>query len=891
MPKNVLWKFLPTLFLVLVSFALITPFDDQDLGEYALSQSTSDANATLYPNYLTFEKVLDEVKEGLGEAEKVDFKSLKDFATQNRLDYAEYYKPPTGVLGTVVSRLLPFAVKPGIRASYEKDREKRNDIVLRALLRNSQASIRKGLDLRGGVAFTLESQPSAEEDNATLANGNSDSSAMDKVVEIMSERLNAFGVAETIVRKKGDSTIEVQIPDLTTKENPEMIEELQRPARLAFHMVSIDPKAPVNPLEGDEWVNDDGTPFVALRNNARVEEVAWVTRYPQADGDILDKAAPRQDQSGGWYVALDFTSEGGRDFGKLTGEIANSNTAGSIGRLAVVLDGVLESAPTVKKRIDGGSAVIEGSFTRRESKMLSDILNNPLKVSLSIGEKYEVSPTLAEDAMESSTKACLLGAILVIAFMITWYKGGGVIAVISVGTNVLLVVAALAGLFQATFTLPGIAAIVLTIGMAVDANILIFERIREELRAGKSAEAALAGGYEKAFSTIIDANLTTLITASILIWLGTGPVKGFGVTLAIGILVSIFCALVVSRFLMEMLLHYGVKNLISLKTIDKGQPRHPIDFHKHRRLAFAISWIIVAIGIFAVYEQKDHILGIDFQGGEELIASFDQRIDTAGLEKVVKDSKLGEVQHVYRSEIGSGEKGEYLVLQTEANASNVLLALNEAHPQANLVEVGSNTIGGSVSEQIQHDAIVSVLVALLGILLYVAFRFEVGYAVGAVIATIHDVLMTVGLFVLMGYLSDGSLCSGQFTAPMLASILMIVGYSINDTIVVFDRIREELLMNPVTNLRKIILIGINRVLSRTIITSATTLMAALSLWIFGAGVIHDFAFVFVIGILTGTFSSIFIASPIFYWWHKGDRKHVEEREFIPKYDWQTSSKT
>ena len=889
MPKNVFWKFLPTAFLVLVSLALITPFDDQDLGDYALSESTSDANATLYPNHLTFEKVLNEIKEGLGEDEKVDFKSLKDFATQNRLDYAEYYKPPTGVLGTVASRLLPFVVKPGIRASYEQDREKRNDIILRALLKNSQASIRKGLDLRGGVAFTLEIQPSEQESNATTSDSNGDSSAMDKVVEIMSERLNAFGVAETIVRKKGETTIEVQIPDRTTKQNPEMIEELQRPARLAFHMVSVDTKAPVNPLEGDEWVNDDGTPFVALRNNARVEEVAWVTRYPQADGDILDKAAPRQDQSGGWYVALDFTSEGGQEFGNLTGEIANSNTAGSIGRLAVVLDGVLESAPTVKKRIDGGSAVIEGSFTRRESKMLSDILNNPLKVSLAIGEKYEVSPTLAEDAMDSSKKACLLGAILVIAFMITWYKAGGLMAVFSVATNVLLVVAALAGLFQATFTLPGIAAIVLTVGMAVDANILIFERIREELRTGKSAEAALSGGYEKAFSTIIDANLTTLLTASILIWLGTGPVKGFGVTLAIGILVSMFCALVVSRFLMEMLLHYGVKNLISRKAIDKGQPRQPIDFHKHRKLAFAISWIIVAIGIFAVNAQKDRILGIDFQGGEELIASFDQRIETSALEKVVKD--LGEVQHFYRSEVGSGDKGEYLVLQTEANASNVLLALNEAHPNANLVEVGSNTIGGSVSEQIQHDAIISVLVALLGILLYVAFRFEVGYAVGAVIATIHDVLMTVGLFVLLGYLSDGSLCSGQFTAPMLASILMIVGYSINDTIVVFDRIREELLMNPVTNLRKIILIAINRVLTRTIITSATTLMAALSLWIFGAGVIHDFAFVFVIGILTGTFSSIFIASPIFYWWHKGDRKHVEEREFIPKYDWQTSSKT
>ena len=179
--------------------------------------------------------------------------------------------------------------------------------------------------------------------------------------------------------------------------------------------------------------------------------------------------------------------------------------------------------------------------------------------------------------------------------------------------------------------------------------------------------------------------------------------------------------------------------------------------------------------------------------------------------------------------------------------------------------------------------------ALIGILLYVAVRFEMGYAVGAVIATIHDVLMTVGLFVLLGSLSEGTICSGQFTAPMLASILMIVGYSINDTIVVFDRIREELEMNPVTNLRKVITIAINRVLSRSILTSMTTLLAAVSLWIFGAGVINDFAFVFVIGILTGTFSSIFIASPIFFLWHRGDRKHVEEGEFLPKYDWQTSS--
>jgi SecD/SecF fusion protein len=475
--------------------------------------------------------------------------------------------------------------------------------------------------------------------------------------------------------------------------------------------------------------------------------------------------------------------------------------------------------------------------------------------------------------------------------MVVYYKAGGLVAVLSVGTNVLLVIACLAGIFQATFTLPGMAALVLTIGMAVDANILIFERIREELKAGKSTENALLGGYEKAFSTIIDANFTTLITASILIWLGTGPVKGFGITLAIGIVTSVFCALFISRLLLTVLVSSGIKNLISLSTIAKSDPRAEIDFHKYRKLAFLISWVVVAVGIASIYSNKDKILGIDFRGGEESIISFSEMVDAGDLENTFASTpEVGEVQHVYRSEVGSGEEASRLVLQTEVGKGREALSLLQAKfPSAELVEEGMSNIGASVSNQITSDAISSVLVALLGILLYVAIRFEMGYAIGAVVATVHDVLMTIGLFVLLGTLSGGALCSGQFTAPMIASILMIVGYSINDTIVVFDRIREELELNPVTNLRKIILIAINRVLSRSIITSFTTLLAAISLWIFGAGIINDFAFVFVIGIITGTFSSIFIASPIFYFWHKGDRKHVEEGEILPKYEWQTST--
>ncbi|MAL85052.1 MAG: protein translocase subunit SecDF [Opitutae bacterium] len=892
MNKSIIWKLLFTTLVIIVSFSLVTPFEDQELGEFALTQVSSEANSSNHVGHESLSEVVENLRNQLPEDQPIDYGALRAYGKRNRLDYAAYFRPPTGVIKTVGSRIFPFWIKPGIRSRHVKDRDKRNDLVLRTLLRNSQAAIKRGLDLRGGIAFTMEISDVNESEFETASSG---VTPMDKVVEIMSERLNAFGVAETLVRKRGDRAIEIQIPDRTTKQDPGIIEELQKPAKLEFRIVNVSSTAPIPIQEGEEWTDDEGIPYVAMLRSDAVanERPIWVRRLWSADGEIIQEAYPRQDQMGGWEVGLDFTSEGGKVFADLTGDIAQSNdiSSGALGRLAIVLDGQLESAPTVKEKIDGGSAVINGNFSYREAKMLSDILNNPLKVSLDIGEKYEVSPTLASEALSSSMNACILGAVLVIAFMITWYKSGGLVAVLSVGTNILLVIAFLAGIFQATFTLPGMAALVLTIGMAVDANILIFERIREELKAGKSSENALEGGYAKAFSTIIDANLTTLITASILIWLGTGPVKGFGITLAIGIVTSVFCALFVSRLLLNVLLQSGVKNLISLNKIEKQGYRPEIDFHKYRTTAFIISWTIVIIGVFSVYANKDKILGIDFKGGEELVSSFAKRISPTEIDSTLEDrEKYGEVQHVYRSELGSGEGVSRLVLQTEEGKSReILKALNTAHPDASLSEEGLSNIGASVSNQIKEDAILSVVVALLGILLYVTIRFEMGYAIGAVVATVHDVLMTVGLFVLIGSISDGILCSGQFTAPMLASILMIVGYSINDTIVVFDRIREELEVNPVTNLRKIIIIAINRVLSRSILTSITTLLAALSLWIFGAGIINDFAFVFVIGILTGTFSSIFIASPIFFLWHKGDRKHVEEGEFLPKYDWQTSA--
>jgi SecD/SecF fusion protein len=549
--------------------------------------------------------------------------------------------------------------------------------------------------------------------------------------------------------------------------------------------------------------------------------------------------------------------------------------------LAIVLDGKLYSAPTVNSVLSR-NAQITGGFSQREAFDLANVLNNPLAVELRVDEMYEVGPSMAAGARDSSMNAVKWGALLVVGFMILYYFIGGMVAVLSALVNVVIVLGVLSSL-GATLTLPGVAALVLTLGMGVDANILIFERLREELKLGKSIKNAAAGAFRKVTSTIVDANVTTLITASILIWLGTGPVKGFGYTLAIGICASIFCALVVTRFLIDFLIHRaGIKQVLGLRLLGEMK----IDFFKYRRPAFLASWTLVLAGIVSVVMHHDNIMGIDFTGGDEMTIAFNEKIEGGELDAAAEQLGLGEVNPVYQTLIG--EEREVLKIQTRFDQSRAVLeGLQTAFPSAGLEEEAITQIGASVSSSIQWNAIWSVVAALGGILLYVALRFEMGYGIGAVVATVHDVLMTVGIFVLCGAL--GIFVSGQFTAPMLAAILMIVGYSINDTIVVFDRIREELELNPGTNLRAIIVTAINRVFSRSILTSVTTLLAAVSLYVFGAGVINDFAFVFIIGILTGTFSSIFIASPVFYWWHKGDRRHVEERELTPKtYEWQKS---
>lgn len=842
MSGTILWKFLLTAGTLFWCLASITPLKDRPFEDYLRSQVTADV--------ADFESIYARAEARVTERQAPTlFIALRDLGKEEGINYAQFF--------------------PQINLRDVANQNKRNDILLKHLLRSAQSNLRLGLDLKGGVGFTLKIDEAAQSE---LSSWEQEQQLQD-AISIMARRLDGLGVAEPLIRPRGSDAIEIQIAGLSTKDNPEVIDSLKKPAKLEFRAVhpSVSPNVtnfnqpPVGYELLAEEIEDSGTGEIYERNY-------FVKRIPEATGEIVQDAFVSQTQNGGFQINLEMTSDGADVFRQVTERLLNKP-------LAIVLDGKLYSAPNVNGVLSK-NAQITGSFSQREAIDLANVLNNPLSVELRVDEVYEVGPSLAAGSRESSVSAAQWGALLVVVFMLVYYFIGGVVAVLSALVNIAIVLGVLASL-GATLTLPGVAALVLTLGMGVDANILIFERIREELKAGKQIKHALAGAFEKVTSTIVDANVTTLITASILIWLGTGPVKGFGITLAIGICASIFCALLVTRFLLDFLVHrLGCEKVLGLDVFTHKK----LDFFRWRQPAFIISWLIVLTGVVSVALHHDAIMGIDFTGGDEITVSFDQRIGIDGINAAAAEANFSQVNPVYQSLIG--EDREVLKIQTPYDQSRAVLgALQAAFPEANLNEDGVTQIGAAVSSSIQKNALFSVLAALVGILLYVAIRFEVGYGVGAVVATIHDVLMTVGIFVLFGQL--GWFVSGQFTAPMLAAILMIVGYSINDTIVVFDRIREELTLNPGSNLRSIINLAISRVFPRTLLTSVTTLLAATSLYIFGAGVINDFSFVFIIGILTGTFSSIFIASPIFFWWHKGDRRHVEERELTPKrYEWE-----
>ncbi|MEZ5414950.1 MAG: protein translocase subunit SecD [Opitutaceae bacterium] len=846
MLKRNLWKLILSVLIMGWAVASLLPLQDQPFSDYIKSQATA--------NPVEFSRLVDEADAmaAAGEAPS-SFVALKQIGKARKIDLAQYF--------------------PNIRFEASlKNIERKNAILLSEMLKRSHSALQFGLDLRGGVAFTLEVDERAAKEESLQDR----EEKLEKAVEIIDQRVNAFGVAEPVIRPIGQNRIEVQLPGVSTKDNPEVVDNVKKPARLDFRLVhpTITPQMTDNVPPGYEVMTLEQE---GARGETVIEEL-YVKRIPEMTGDGIENSFARPDMYGKPEVILQFTSEGKQRFAEVTREIAAMGQQnGVLGRLAIVLDGKLYSAPTVREEIDSDSAQITGSFSEREALNLANVLNNPLDLPLIIKEQYEVSPTLAADAISSGVKASLIGTVLVAAFMITYYTVGGLIAVFTLAVNLLVILGVMASI-GATMTLPGIAGIVLTVGMAVDANILIFERMREELNLGKGLSAATSAGYDKAFTTIVDAHLTQLAICAVMIGLGSGPIKGFGVTLAIGVFSTMFSVLITGHLLTDWLVE---KNIIKKFPMMSFIKSINVDFLKYARPAFIVSWTIVLVGVGVVFMKGDKIYGIDFAGGDQITVDFKERVSAAQIREVARVNNLGEVNPVYTSDLASGH--ETLRLETEYDKSAAALAaLQQAYPNAGLEKIGESRLGPSIGEEIQWNALQAMFWSMLIVLAYVAFRFEFGFGIGAVVASVHDILMTIGIFVIAG---------NQFSAPMVAAILCIAGYSINDTIVVFDRIREELKLNPTTRLRDIINLAIQRVFARSLMTSLTTLLAAVSLFVFGTGVLKDLSFTFIVGILTGTFSSIFIAAPVFFWWHKGDRKHVEAHaDVAPKYEWTGSSK-
>jgi len=850
MLRQNLWKLLLSVAILIWAVAELVPLKDRPFDQYIRTQATAKT-----PEFLALMKEASD-RVASHQAQSI-FVALKQIGRERKLDLSQFFPE--------------FRLEASM-----KNVEKRNNILLDEILKRSRGRLQLGLDLAGGVAFTLE----VNEKAAAAAPQRDNEQKLNKAIEIISARINSLGVAEPIVRPLGTNRIEVELPNISTKDNPEIVSSLKKPARLDFRLVYPD-ATPQSMSPNDA---PPGYELMTMDQEGRNGEVRtyeyYVKRIPEMTGEALSEAYASMDEFGRFKILLRFTKAGGERFREVTKEIADEGRkAGRMGQLAIVLDGKLYSAPTVHEEIPSGSAEITGQFTQREALELANVLNNPLDLPLDIKEQYEVGPSLASDAISSGIRASVIGAVLVAAFMITYYTIGGFIAVGVLAVNITIILGVLASI-GATMTLPGLAGIVLTIGMAVDANILIFERMREELHLGKTLKTALVAGYDKAFFTIVDAHVTQLCICAIMIWLGTGPVKGFGVTLAIGVFSTMFSVLITGHLIMEYLINFDIMTKFPMLHLLKNIQT---DFVKYAKPAFIVSWIIVLTGITVVVLKGRQAFGTDFLGGDVISIAYnkDHQPDLAQVRRIATENKFNDINPAYVTAIGGSE--DLLKIETPYGVSAPLFeALRSAFPQAEFKDVGVSRTGATIGAEVEWNALLSVGLSMVVILLYVAFRFEVGLGVGAVVASIHDILMTIGIFVIFDH---------QFSAPMVAAILSIAGYSINDTIVVFDRIREELKINPDGSLRDVINLAIRKVFARSIMTSLTAFLAALSLFLFGSGIMRDLSFTFLVGIITGTFSSIYIAAPVFYWWHKGNRKHVEaHHDIAPKYEWTGSSK-
>ena len=662
--------------------------------------------------------------------------------------------------------------------------------------------------------------------------------AVNQSVEVVNRRVNELGTTEPIIQRQGADRILVQVPGL---DDPQRLKDiLGQTAKLTFQMV--DQSMPVE--EALQGRPPAGTTVMYSNDEPPVPYIIE-NRVIVSGENLIDAQATFDQRTSEPVVSFRFDNQGATRFGQATQQ--------NVGRLfAIILDNHVISAPRINEPILGGSGQISGNFTVQSANDLAVLLRaGALPADLTIIEERTVGPSLGQDSIEAGTFATGIASLLVFAFLVLAYGKLGLLASIGLTANLVMMLAILTTL-GATLTLPGIAGIALTLGMAVDSNVIIFERVREERAQGRSLIQSLDSGFRRALAAVVDANVTTLIAAVILFYMGTGPIRGFAVTLAIGIVTTVFTAFTLTRWLIAVWLRRNRPTEFPAGLVHYLPLDPKINLMRWRNLAFALS-AAVSLFVAAMFFTTEMNLGIDFRGGSMIeVQARDGEADPADVRARLGTLDIGEVQV---QEFGSAE----LMIRVEGQAEggdtaeqtvvDKVRGVLENDYEFRRVEV----VGPTVSSELAWTGTIGVIASMVAMLIYIWIRFEWQFGVGAIVSTLHDVVFMVGLYVVFGF---------EFNLASIAAILTVVGYSINDTVVIYDRVRENLRRYKRMPIVDLLNLSLSQTLSRTFLTGLTTLFALTALYLWGGEVISDFMFAILIGVLVGTYSSLFIAGPM-----------------------------
>jgi SecD/SecF fusion protein len=799
-----------------------------------------------------------------------------------------------------------------------------------------------GLDLKGGMSFTvqidkefirtqvLKDAPALTPAQVEAALPDALKEAQGRALEVIRNRIDRLGIAEPIIYPEQLDRIVIQLPGISASKMEEANRSLKDVAFLEFRLVHpenftmvqrILQKAP----EGYEIVKMDerGQEQIYLAridetkelDKAALDQLArfqappgfelmlerpiqvnkrnlykpfYVSRKVELDGTALVKA--RRDYRGvnEPVVGLEFNTEGGKTFEKLTtdfGPRGARNQKEDGRQLAIIMDRTVYSAPSIREPIAGGRAEISGRFTPEEALFLANILKaGSLPAPVTVIEKQRVSPSLGEDAIKSGVKASIIGLLAIALFMALYYRMAGLVANLTLFFNLvilplgMLLVAGTLGVLVPeargsnkialpVLTLPGIAGIALTIGMAVDANVLIFERIREELNAGKNLAASIAAGFDRAFSAIFDSNITTILTALILFVFGSGPIRGYAVTLSAGLIVSLYTAVVVGRMVLDLIASRTSSTAV-LK-MSSIVPPTKFDFISVRKIASVASVSVIVLSLawmgYNAFKDPNRVFGMDFTGGTSVTLSYDgKEVSVENVRAAIEGAGITQPSIQYQSE-GDAAGGNALLIRASTMKGEqgtaderILAALTAAYPESNFKVLQATVVGAQIGSEMGGKAAKAMILSLLVMIIYISWRFEFGFSLGAVLALLHDALFTLGIVFLLGK---------QINLTVVAAIMTIIGYSVNDTIVIFDRIREDIKLVRGKSFVELCNLSINQTLSRTLLTSGLTLLAVIALCIWGGGAINDFAVTMLVGLFVGTYSTVFIATPIVLAWY------------------------